>query len=236
MRRVRPQLQGPQASRATAAAGRRLSPATGSACPSAGRGVRRTHRQASPDGGDLPPSSPGPSSASPSSTTSDSTPQGLLSSGPGPRQRSSTLGPATTRRTPLTPDPPRPRRPRPPLTGQTGVGKSYLACALGQKACREGYAVVYRRAALAPRHRRRDHRRRRVRPPCSQRTQGEAGRRVDQEDEGGLDQDPEAGEVDLPSGVTSGVIALPDRVIGIGRNGRSAWPESAPTKSTTRST
>jgi len=33
------------------------------------------------------------------------------------------------------------------FTGLTGVGKSYLACALGQKACREGYSVVYRRAS-----------------------------------------------------------------------------------------
>lgn len=33
------------------------------------------------------------------------------------------------------------------VTGPTGVGKSYLACALGQKACREGYAVVYRRVS-----------------------------------------------------------------------------------------
>ena len=33
------------------------------------------------------------------------------------------------------------------LTGPTGVGKSFLACALGQKACREGYSVVYRRAS-----------------------------------------------------------------------------------------
>ncbi|WP_284665361.1 ATP-binding protein [Myxococcus sp. SDU36] len=32
------------------------------------------------------------------------------------------------------------------LTGPTGVGKSFLACALGQKACRDGYSVVYRRA------------------------------------------------------------------------------------------
>ncbi len=31
------------------------------------------------------------------------------------------------------------------LTGPTGVGKSYLACALGQKACRDGLTVVYRR-------------------------------------------------------------------------------------------
>ena len=33
------------------------------------------------------------------------------------------------------------------FSGETGVGKSYLACALGQKACREGYSVVYRRAS-----------------------------------------------------------------------------------------
>ncbi len=32
------------------------------------------------------------------------------------------------------------------LTGHTGLGKSYLACALGQKACRDGFTVVYRRA------------------------------------------------------------------------------------------
>ena len=32
------------------------------------------------------------------------------------------------------------------LTGHTGLGKSYLACALGQKACRDGYSVIYRRA------------------------------------------------------------------------------------------
>ena len=32
------------------------------------------------------------------------------------------------------------------LTGHTGLGKSYLACALGQKACRDGFSVVYRRA------------------------------------------------------------------------------------------
>jgi DNA replication protein DnaC len=31
-------------------------------------------------------------------------------------------------------------------TGATGTGKSYLACALGQKACREGYSVEYHRA------------------------------------------------------------------------------------------
>jgi len=33
------------------------------------------------------------------------------------------------------------------FSGQTGVGKSYLACALGQKACRDGHSVVYRRAS-----------------------------------------------------------------------------------------
>ena len=31
------------------------------------------------------------------------------------------------------------------MTGATGAGKTYLACALGQKACREGYSVLYRR-------------------------------------------------------------------------------------------
>jgi DNA replication protein DnaC len=33
------------------------------------------------------------------------------------------------------------------ITGPTGLGKSYLACALGQRACREGHSVVYRRAS-----------------------------------------------------------------------------------------
>jgi len=31
------------------------------------------------------------------------------------------------------------------LTGPTGVGKTWLACALAQKACREGYAALYLR-------------------------------------------------------------------------------------------
>lgn len=31
------------------------------------------------------------------------------------------------------------------ITGPTGAGKTYLACALGQKACREGYSVLYLR-------------------------------------------------------------------------------------------
>jgi DNA replication protein DnaC len=32
------------------------------------------------------------------------------------------------------------------LTGPTGIGKTYLICALGEKACREGYKVLYARA------------------------------------------------------------------------------------------
>jgi len=32
------------------------------------------------------------------------------------------------------------------VTGPTGVGKSYLACALAQKACREGFRALYLRA------------------------------------------------------------------------------------------
>jgi DNA replication protein DnaC len=31
------------------------------------------------------------------------------------------------------------------ITGKTGVGKSWLACALGQKACREDFSVLYHR-------------------------------------------------------------------------------------------
>jgi DNA replication protein len=31
------------------------------------------------------------------------------------------------------------------ITGPTGVGKTYLACALAQKACREGFTAVYHR-------------------------------------------------------------------------------------------
>ena len=31
------------------------------------------------------------------------------------------------------------------IGGPTGVGKSWLACALGHKACREGYSVLYKR-------------------------------------------------------------------------------------------
>ncbi len=31
------------------------------------------------------------------------------------------------------------------ITGKTGVGKSYLACALAQQACRKGYRAIYRR-------------------------------------------------------------------------------------------
>jgi DNA replication protein DnaC len=33
------------------------------------------------------------------------------------------------------------------LTGKTGVGKSYLACALANKACRDGFTVAYRRTS-----------------------------------------------------------------------------------------
>ena len=32
------------------------------------------------------------------------------------------------------------------IGGPTGTGKSWLACALGHKACREGFSVLYRRA------------------------------------------------------------------------------------------
>ncbi len=32
------------------------------------------------------------------------------------------------------------------LEGPTGVGKSWLACALGQKACRDNHSVLYQRA------------------------------------------------------------------------------------------
>ena len=31
------------------------------------------------------------------------------------------------------------------ITGPTGVGKTYIACALAQKACRDGYSSMYRR-------------------------------------------------------------------------------------------
>ncbi len=31
------------------------------------------------------------------------------------------------------------------ITGKTGVGKTFLACALAHQACREGYSVLYRR-------------------------------------------------------------------------------------------
>lgn len=33
------------------------------------------------------------------------------------------------------------------VTGMTGTGKSYLACALAQQACRKGYRALYRRAS-----------------------------------------------------------------------------------------
>jgi DNA replication protein DnaC len=33
------------------------------------------------------------------------------------------------------------------MIGPTGIGKSWLACALGHKACREGFSVLYKRAS-----------------------------------------------------------------------------------------
>src|SRR4051812_20412211 len=33
------------------------------------------------------------------------------------------------------------------ITGPTGTGKSWLACALGHRACRDGFSVLYRRAS-----------------------------------------------------------------------------------------
>jgi len=33
------------------------------------------------------------------------------------------------------------------ITGPTGIGKSYIACALGNQACRDGYSVLFRRAS-----------------------------------------------------------------------------------------
>src|SRR5690606_13986691 len=33
------------------------------------------------------------------------------------------------------------------ITGPTGVGKTYLACALAQQACRQGYRALYRRTS-----------------------------------------------------------------------------------------
>lgn len=33
------------------------------------------------------------------------------------------------------------------ITGATGVGKTYIACALAQQACRKGYRSTYRRAS-----------------------------------------------------------------------------------------
>ena len=33
------------------------------------------------------------------------------------------------------------------LTGPTGVGKTYLACAMGHKACRQGFTVLYQRTS-----------------------------------------------------------------------------------------
>ena len=33
------------------------------------------------------------------------------------------------------------------ITGPTGVGKTYVACALAQHACRRGFSAIYRRAS-----------------------------------------------------------------------------------------
>lgn len=33
------------------------------------------------------------------------------------------------------------------LTGATGTGKSWLACAFGSQACRQGYSVIYKSAS-----------------------------------------------------------------------------------------
>jgi DNA replication protein DnaC len=33
------------------------------------------------------------------------------------------------------------------ITGMTGTGKTYVACALAQQACRKGYRAIYRRAS-----------------------------------------------------------------------------------------
>ena len=33
------------------------------------------------------------------------------------------------------------------ITGATGTGKTYVACALAQQACRKGYRALYRRAS-----------------------------------------------------------------------------------------
>ena len=33
------------------------------------------------------------------------------------------------------------------ITGATGTGKTYIACALAQQACRQGYRALYRRAS-----------------------------------------------------------------------------------------
>jgi DNA replication protein DnaC len=32
------------------------------------------------------------------------------------------------------------------ISGKTGTGKTYIACALAQQACRKGYRAIYRRA------------------------------------------------------------------------------------------
>ncbi|MBL7645990.1 MAG: ATP-binding protein [Candidatus Hydrogenedentes bacterium] len=51
------------------------------------------------------------------------------------------------------------------ITGPTGTGKSYIACALGDRACREGYRVLYYRAPRALPGARHSPGRRLLRPP-----------------------------------------------------------------------
>ena len=56
-----------------------------------------------------------------------------------PRRELDRAADPTTRHRPLDP-----RAPQRPHHRQTGVGKTYVACALGQLACRHGYRAVYR--------------------------------------------------------------------------------------------
>jgi DNA replication protein DnaC len=37
------------------------------------------------------------------------------------------------------------------VLGPTGVGKSFVACALAQKACRDGYSALYTRPIVVSR-------------------------------------------------------------------------------------
>ena len=53
------------------------------------------------------------------------------------------------------------------VTGPCGVGKSWLACALGQKACRDDFSVLYKRVPRMFARARNRARRRTLPPPCS---------------------------------------------------------------------